>query len=156
MKPDRFPNQEILIMNLEILANYLEILAIKRATCSYVWCAHDCGMDVPKPATWKSSVFGILIAAITDEDARLNRPLRSSVLVRAKEQTPGRGYFTLFNRVRAANLSTHEERMDAWTKERWRAAMYPWPAVSGLNVKRFHLPAVAQVNRMSGVAVGRQ
>lgn len=138
-------------MNYETPALFLEKLAITGGTRSYAEFANSFGMYVPKPWQWKQSDLGIFIADITNEDVKLGRPLRSAVLVRAKEETPGRGFFTIYNRVRAANLGAHDELMDAWIKERRKAATYPWQTVSSLNVKGFQFPAVVQpagVSRM--------
>lgn len=122
-------------MNYETPENYLEALAIKEQTRSYTQFAKYFGWDVPKPFLWKSSKLGMFITGVTDEDDRLGRPFRSAVLVRAKEQTPGEGFFTTFNRTRATKLIAEEERYMAWRKERRRAATYPWRTVLGLNVE---------------------
>lgn len=122
-------------MNYETPALFLEKLAIMGGICTYAELAKRFGMAVPNPSQWRQSELGIFIASITDEDVKLGRPLRSAVLVRAKQETPGRGFFTIYNRVRAENLCTHDELMDAWTKERRRAATYPWWTASGLSVE---------------------
>lgn len=123
-------------MNHESPALFLERLAIMGSTIPYAAFAQHCGMDVPKPSHWKQSDLGTFIAGITDEDVKLGRPLRSSVLVRAREQSPGRGFYTAYNHARAAKLTSENERIDAWIKELRRAATYPWRTASGLNVER--------------------
>ena len=131
-------------MNYETRALILELHAILGLTLSYTAFAQQCGIDVPKPSHWKQSDLGVYIADITAEDVKLGRPLRSAVLVRVFEQTPGRGFFTAYNLARATNLMSTSERIDAWIKERRRAAMYRWRTVSGLNVEGLQLPAVVQ------------
>ena len=142
-------------MNYETPALFLEKLAIMGGIRSYAEFANSFGLYVPKPSQWKQSDLGIFIADITNEDVKLGRPLRTAVLVRAKEETPGRGFFTIYNRVRAANLGAHDERIDAWINERRRAATYPWRNVSGLNVERFQLPSVVQPAGVSRMPVHR-
>lgn len=131
-------------MNYETPTQFLEKRAILRWPCTYAEFAKRFGMNVPKPSQWRSSSLGKLIADITVEDVKLGRPLRSAVLVRAKEQSPGRGFYTAYNHARAANVMSEPERIDAWVKELRRAAMYPWWTGSGLNVERLQLPAVVQ------------
>lgn len=140
-------------MNYETPEKYLETLAIKEQTRSYTQFAQYFGWDVPKPAQWKLSNLGMFIADITDEDVKLGRPLRSAVLVRAREQTPGRGFFAAYSHARAANLISTTDRVDAWINERRRAATYSWRTVSGLNVKGFQFPAVVQPARVSRMPV---
>ncbi|MGS5088507.1 hypothetical protein ACVC7V_18665 [Hydrogenophaga sp. A37] len=124
-------------MNYETPELFLEKLALRGGTHTYTEFAQYFGWDVPKPSQWKSSKIGMRIAEITEEDARFGRPFRSAVLVRVKEQTPGRGFFATYNRTRAVDVISEEERDEAWKEERRRAATYPWWTVSGLNVERF-------------------
>lgn len=138
-------------MNYETPELFLEKLAIMGLTRTYAQFAQHFGMDVPKPSQWKSSNLGTLIADITDEDVSLGRPFRSAVLVRAREQTPGGGFFAAYSHARTADLISTTDRIDAWIKELRRAATYTWRTVSGLNVERFQFPAVVQpagVSRM--------
>lgn len=140
-------------MNHESPALLLEKLAIMGLTIPYAEFARQCGMDFPKPSHWKQSDLGIVIADATNEDIELGRPFRSSVLVRAREQSPGRGFYIAYYPARGVILMSEEERINAWIKERRRAATYPWRTVSGLNVERLQLPAVVQPAGMSRMPV---
>lgn len=140
-------------MNYETPALFLEKLALRGSTLSYAGFAQHFGMNVPKPSHWQQSDLGNFIADVTAEDVKLGRPLRSAVLVRAKEQSPGRGFYTAYNHARAANVMSETERLAAWIKERRRAATYPWWTVSGLNVERLQLPAVVQPAGVSWMSV---
>lgn len=78
---------------------------------------------------WNNHPLCGIFETLDQKDARMKRPFRTSVVVKADKQNqmPGSGFFEALERLNKISCKNNQARQAAWITELNAAHNFPWP-----------------------------
>jgi hypothetical protein len=112
-------------MDLSKLATYLESKAKAKRTVFYSQLVEEFGLP-PIDGAWTGHPLERAFDALDQEDAKVGRPFRTSVVVAKESGMPGDGYFKSLAALRNIHARSDKQRLEVFTREFAAAIDYEW------------------------------
>lgn len=105
---------------------YLESVAKAHRLVTYQEVIRTCPTLPALDGAWSAHPLSKVFESLDQEDASLNRPFRTSVVVSKAKGEPGAGFFEALQRLKGINCVNAHQRQAAWIAELNAAHAYSW------------------------------
>lgn len=112
-------------VNPQLVGSHLEVIAKQQTTIHYQTLASLFGMP-DLNGIWITHPLASIFEVLDQEDLRLGRPFRTSVVISKAKNLPGKGFFESLCKLKGIQTNTDAERDAAFTNELLHAHAFPW------------------------------
>ena len=112
-------------MDLDKLARFLEDKARRKRTIYYSELVTQFGLP-PLDGAWVGHPLERAFDALDREDAKAQRPFRTSMVISKEKNMPGDGYFKALFEFKGISAKSEKQRVEAFSRELSAAMSYKW------------------------------